>query len=599
MPTFNQTSMRGGVISPRLRYSEEERLYHMSVADAVNWAFTQQGSAITRCGTEEVGQCQSGEVRLFRVPSSDADQNDFIVEIGPVEIAVWDGSSRDSLGAPPPEWSGLLDSLQTVYDITGDSLGLANTGRLIIVSPTASPKRLYRRLADNMWTFEEMHTGTLPPEWTAGNFPTTVALFQNRVWYCSTPVQRAQFWASEVGNIENIWDFDGSPENAEPNEPLSFVGVMEGTPQWMLASSKVITISTNVDEYQLSSTSGAVTATSAVLEKSSAFGSSKVQSVAANEQVIFASRNKSKVFAANYWRDQDNWVADELSEHAEELFTPIGSALGQDVRRLKYASDMEKSVWALLENGSINYLMYDKDTAGKAWSVFEFAGGDVADLSYAFDPVADYMYMAVRRQKYIGGSLQTYTMLERIPTVRADWRRADGWAEAVVDAEGNVINLDRYFGETAVIFSEFGLEGEVEVTVQGQKFEIMAYDETITYYVGYRIDNLLKTLPLSNGSSKQTMAGSKIRTNTAQLSLFRSIEPLVNDEPSEDRTTNMSMDNRSLDYSVNAVPNPESTYVAEYKLRGWETDGQLEISAKEPFICEVTSIFSEHSSNRV
>ena len=599
---INQTGFEGGVISPRTVLKENEPLYHVSIKDSSNWVVTQQGSILTRCGSKEIGVCQDGDIRLFRLPSLDPNQSDHIVEIGDTDVAIWVNDVREVIDSTPAGWIGTIDRIQTAFETQGDDAGLANTGRLILVHPSEAPKRIYRDNT-NAWQFVDMHTGTLPPEWTASNYPWTVGIFQNRVWYVGSPVNRTNFWASEVGVLENIGDF-ADPMDPTPEEPLNFKGIMEGTPVWTIASSDVLTIGTSIDEYQLTaSDGGSVTALTALLRRSSSHSSSRVQSKSAEEQVLFASRSQRKVYSINYIRAQDNWVADEISEPAEHLFTAPNTDLNRAILNMAHLPDANKGLWVLLTNGEANYCCFDKTTDVKAWTRIEL-GDPIKDIAVGFDIESDYMYAVVKRDKYISDVRAEYNMLEKVPAPRTNWRRADAWTEANVDGTGLVSDLDRYIDKEVVVFSEFGQEKQFKVTEEGQTYQIPFYDNTITYYVGYVIENNIVTLPPSIGNQKQTLAGSSLRTVSAQLSIYRSIPPTVDDNESEgnepdDRGTEEVMDTRSLDFSSGSVDDGQNTFKPEYRLRGWEKDGSMEIKAREPFLCEIVGILSEVKSNRV
>lgn len=588
---INQISFQGGVISPRREFAEDDVLYHQSVASAKNWLVTQQGSLLTRCGSSEVGQCQSGDVRLFRLPSVEPNESDMIVEVGSAEVAVWVNDVRITVAATPPNWAGTLNKIQAIFDVNGDDAGLASTGRLIMVHPAEPPKRIYR---DNLnaWQFTNMHS-TVPTEWGPSNYPWTVAMFQNRLWYVGAPVQRTAFWASKAGAPETI-----APTGTNPDDPLTFMAIMEGTPCWVIASSDVMTIGTTTDEYQLTAVGGgAVTAASALLRRSSSHSSSRIQSRVAEEQVLFASRSQAKVYSINYIREQDNWKADEISSYAEHLFSPpVGE--NRSVRNMVHLADADKGLWVLLDNGNINYCCFDKTEGTKAWSELDF-GDPIDDVAVGFTLLSDYVYMAIKRDKVIGGVQQTYTMMEKVPAPRTEWKRADGWVAAAVDSNGVVSNLDRFIGKTVSVFSEFGQEAEVDVVAQGQTYQILQYDNTISYYVGYVIDNEVKTLPPSIGNSKQTLVGSSLRTVSAQLALYRSVPPLVNGEEPDDRESEEIMDRRSLDFTKGTPDNGLNNIRPEYSPRGYEDDGRLTIEVREPFLCEIVSISSEVQSNRV
>ncbi|ASV42842.1 hypothetical protein [Vibrio phage JSF15] len=594
MADFSQTSFKGGVIAPRLQFNEYESAYHHSIEDAVNFVVTEQGSLITRCGSGEVGLCQDGEVRLFRLPAVDAPSNDVIVEVGNTNIAVWVNDVRQVVANTPSEWRNTIDRIQTAYDTIGDDAGAANTGRLIMVHPALQPKRLYRD-NNNAWQFVNMHTGAVPAEWSPSNYPQTVGIFQNRVWYVGSPVHRTYFWATRAGKLEDI-----APSTANnPNDPISFVGIMEGTPCWIIASSDVLTIGTTINDYQLAASTGvSVTAATAILRRSSVQGTAAVQGIPAEEQVIFCSRNKSKVYAMNYVREQDNWIPDEMSSQAQHLFTPISSAKGASVRRIAYISDAAKSLWVVLENGHINYCCFDRTTDTKAWTQLELSGGKVIDIAAAFNPDSDYAYVAVVRSKAINGVQKNYTVLEKISSPRTDWKRADGWVVAQVNQNGDVLNLDRYIGRTAVIFSKYGLEAEIEVNNIGLTHRINGYDPNTVYYVGYKMDSYFRTLTPSNGDMKKSMFGSKMRISKVQLALFDSIEPTVNGEPADDRSTDDIMDARLLDFSSNSGSS-NGTRLVDYNPLGWENDGKMVIAVEQPFLCEVVGVFSVVQSNKV
>lgn len=645
MPDIIQGSFKGGAVSPRIANQIGTELHHSSVAGAVNWQVTPQGSIIARGGTQYADDSLNPTryKHLTAFPTTTRSGLNYVFEIDSNGLTgvdhegslyVWLETFRTIVGTIVPEEFGSLRGLYSFWS--------ASTESVILVSPFHQPYELKFNIPLDDYELTPLFT-SMPADWTIDNgFPKTACFFQDRLWFGGVALFPNKLWATPVGDIHTIVptppvitavddDFlqcqctcepATTPPTSKPRcscnvcimmktgdinvnagisiadiilaqvEPLEFKMLLNGYIQWIVASGSRLLIGTSTDEYNLGSVDGqGVTAQNSVVSRSSSHGSSEVSAIPVDDQVFFVSPAGARLLATNYVRDNNNWIAEEVSFKAQHLFRDRQHAIVKVVD----SPTPDTAVYVLRADGKVACCTYNKAENTKAWTLLDFSG-KVVDITVTTNRIkGSYLYLMIERG--------TQKSVEILRPQRTDWFRADSWEEAYIKNEPDGFyakDLERFEGMYVDVGSEYGALVVNALVVNAQVKLAFAPVLGSTDLVGIHIENEMQTLRPSMGQIKDTMIGSKITLKNTTVVVFDSISPVVDNQKPSDVSSEQIMGSRDLNFSY-FNPRGFETAISElrYDVSGWGKAGSLTISAGEPFICEITGIASQVKSNRI
>ena len=588
MVNIVQGTFAGGETTPRVASKIGVDKHHMSMSKVFNWIITPQGSAIIRPGTEFADDSLNDDryKKLFGFPASkptlideviEIDSNGENAEVHEGNVYSWKGKVRTSLSSNVPPEFGNLSTMRSVWDVS--------TNSLILVAEVHEPYRL--RYDGTDFILEKLYTD-LPPEWTdLGGYPNAATFFQNRLWFGGTRGYPNRLWATAPGGINDITGADA----------LDMQPLLEGYIQWILSSSRRLTIGTSISEYSLDSSDGAgITDANARVIRTSSHGSNSVSAVPINEQVMFVNSGGNKLMASNYVRDEDNWLASEISNPAQHMFRqPF-----QSIKKIVSSPNPDSALFALRADGKIAYCTYDRQAKVNAWSLLDF-GAPVIDLVSIKTGRGNYVYMLVERINT--GDYPVSTSMEILKPVREEWFTADCSLQCKYVKQGNLefaAGLGRFEGNVVDVASSTGSLALGKTVVNGQ-VRISNGSPTRPMYAGLSMPNQIVTLKPSMGQIKDTYIGSKISISNTVLTMFDSVPPTVNGQPPQDNSTGSFMGTDVKDFSYSSLREDAIrgvTVEVQYDDFGYEAQGTLAIELTEPFICEITGASSEVTSNR-
>jgi hypothetical protein len=592
MPSIIQADFSGGEVTPRIRSKIGSEKHFKSLAKAMNWMITPQGSAMTRQGTMFADHSLNVDrfKKLFVFPAKSARVNDVVIEIDSnglldVEhqgnIYAWDGVTRTTLTQNVPAEFGDLQYLRSAWDVS--------TNSLVLASKNHAPYRLHYDGVS--FLLEPLYdVANQPVEWSELNgYPNALAFFQNRLWFAGTDAYPNGMWATVTGNI---YDIIGT-------EALNLKPLLEGYIQWILASSRRLTIGTSMNEYSLDSTDGSgVTAANARIQRTSSHGSNDVQAEPVNEQVMFVSAGGAKLMGINYVRDEDNWLAQELSNPAQHMFRRPFST----IKKIVSSPNTDSTIFVLRFDGSVAACTYDRSARVNAWTLLDF-GQRVIDLVSIKTIRGNFVYALVKRTNE--EVVPDVTVMEILKPLREFWFRGDSYMLATYAEDENgqyATGLERFEGQLIDVASVFGtLASGVRVIDGRVTIHNMGPNTTLEIYAGLVIENVLVTLEPTMGQIKDSLVGSKIALTDTTLVAFDSVPPVVNGERHEDVLTSDHQSFRPLDFGYVSlrredIRNDITQYT--YDISGYEDVGVLTIEQTEPFICELIGIASQVTSNR-
>jgi hypothetical protein len=449
-------------------------------------------------------------------------------------------------------------------------------------SNNIEPYRL--KFQGDVWTFEALTAivGFDAPEpnvWTAGNWPSAVAIRQSRLLLANIRTQPATIWGSRVG--EYI-DFDTAGA-VNPDDPLVFPLAVAGRIK-ALFSKKQLVVNTDVSEVVAESSlpGNALAFNNFAFPLQSEWGSSCVQPIGIGGKVLFVSPDRKKIRTFEDKGDEMNgWDGEELNIFAQDLFSTL-------IQELDWSDDPAYQLLSIVGNGSIiaGTYYYPADIIGFYRITTD---GLIKSITVTNTAQGAAVWALIDRN----GDWR----LERLLFNSADRHALDSWVFKNVGADGTVTGLDHLEGKIVSIVvksvnpntNETFLFAAVDKTVDGG--EIVLEEEPSfgkQAFVGLRYNNSFELLPLEGVNNKGTSQGTKRRWPKVFLRINDSAIPLVNGQPAKDRTPSSPM----------GMGEPFTSDDIEYVDLG-SGQGNLRIHQDNPLISEVTAVFGRVVSGEI
>lgn len=258
-----------------------------------------------------------------------------------VSYNVYLKQSGDDADASSYGWYAEIGQPSTTGDVT-----------YVIPSTLTEPDSSKRPLFSNRNPFE-ISTGVY-------SYPAHCAFFQQRLIYGRSDSFPQTVWGSRVGSFDNF----------NLSQPLQDNDAFE----WELASTLVnevtaivpmqdLIILTAGGEWRMSGDGGgAITSKSVQALRQSQWGSAPLKPVVVGSAVLFMERDRRVLRDMEYDFSVDSYAGGNLSIFASHLFE------GRRVVRLAYQRRPYFCIWAVMDDGGLLALTYDKDQQVFGWS---------------------------------------------------------------------------------------------------------------------------------------------------------------------------------------------------------------------------------------
>lgn len=233
-------------------------------------------------------------------------------------------------------------------------------------------------------------TATATVTQATGNYPSTVAYFQQRRVYAATNNAPTTFWMSRPGEFENFnTSYPSLPADAiqatvvagEQNAIVSMVAMTTGL--IALTAGGAFLISGDGQ--------GAPVTPATVNARAQTFsGAAPLQPIRIEDRVVYLHARKTSVRDLQYDFFANTYRGSDLSVLSPHLFN------GRDIVQWAYASEPHKVLWAVRDDGVMLTLTYLKEQEVAGWSHSDTQGQYVSVCTIP-EPGADAVYVAVRR----------------------------------------------------------------------------------------------------------------------------------------------------------------------------------------------------------
>lgn len=316
-----------------------------------------------------------------------------------------------------------------------------------------------------------------------GNYPSVVALTQQRLLFGATDSKPDLIVGSVVGDYENfskamITKPDDRFKVEISGEKLNRITAMVGMQE--------LVVFTGSGEYGVGTNDGYLDATQPRQVRYGASGSIGIRPLMVGESVLYVDRSGEMIRDLLYSLERDGYSGSDLS-----LFIP-NFLRGNKVVDWAFTQAPYGLVWVALNNGRVICLTYKREQEVWAWTEHDF-GGKVESLCSIWEDGEDRLYLAVRRS--IGGEDKIF--IERMASRQIVESADDGlFLDCSVRYEGDPTKtfggLDHLEGEEV---SALG-DGDVYhgLVVEGGEVTLPRACSRVS--IGLRYKSYAETLPL-------------------------------------------------------------------------------------------------------
>lgn len=323
------------------------------------------------------------------------------------------------------------------------------------------------------------------------NYPGAVTYFQQRRAFAGTILKPLNFWMTKPGTESNInYSIPSRDNDAIQNRIVS----REASRILHLIPLKSLIVLTANAELSMTSTDGgALTPDTVSIDPQSYIGSSEVQPVIVNNNLIFAAARGGHLRELAYQYQAGGYVTGDLSLRAPHLFD------NKTIVDMSYSKSPQPVVWTPSSDGTLIGLTYvpEQQVGGFHWHDTYTGNGTVQSYFESTVVVeegdADYQYVIVRR--IINGSSVRYVerMMNRLFATQADAFFIDCGLTYSGAPATIITGLSHIEGETVNILADGGVHPQRIVT--GGQITLQRAASKVQ--IGLPIEADLQLLPLT------------------------------------------------------------------------------------------------------
>lgn len=414
--------------------------------------------------------------------------------------------------------------------------------------------------------------------WATRGYPAACTSFNGRLVLAGTseaplgtPLggNNEEVWCTEVGKWYKFTTAADIISNPQAWQSVNLATTYRSPIKWVIGQKRLL-IGAEAMEYNIVS-EGIFQNGDIDAEMQTTHGSSHVQPVGMGQYILFAAEAGRKLRSMKYFRDDDGWIAPDLTLAHPGLFN---SGI---VRMVRMRNPHQITV-VVKGDGDIAILHQDTYANIMGWSRIH-VGANIVDATVLTDSGgADVLYMAVRRKR--AGAWRIF--VEAIPL----WYEGEEWNylnSSVIGIHENPTNtisgLDHLEGRFVDVVADGSYQGSHKVS-SGAVTLANEFGEDINftqYSAGLAMTARLRTLPLITRDPK-----SKKRYTEVTVRTLRSGRPMINGERDYDREPNAEL---------NKTQPLDAIYDNIVDSTDFDPAQVIEIVENKPVRCEVLGIF--------
>ena len=234
-------------------------------------------------------------------------------------------------------------------------------------------------------------------------FPAVSMFYQDRLTLAGTPTAPQRLDLSNSGDYENFAPSASTGAVSDSNEISITLNSKDVNPiYWMVNNIKALLVGTGGSEWQIKTDSlnNPMTPSNKNAGRMSSYGSANMAAIEAGIAVLFMQKAGRKLREMAYVFQDDTFLSPDITLLSDHITYP-------SVVKIVYQQAPQPIVWALLSDGTLASLTYDRAQNVTAWARHQIAGPGDADgdacvvediaVQIAPDGTRDELWMTVQR----------------------------------------------------------------------------------------------------------------------------------------------------------------------------------------------------------
>ncbi len=410
------------------------------------------------------------------------------------------------------------------------------------------------------------------PVWSeTRGWPATCALHQGRLWFGGSKSRPQTLWASRSGSYFDFGVED--PLELLANDALDLT--LNDTSSNLitaLVSQKDLLVFTNGGIFRLAGEKNLITPANIYATKDSEFGSKFSQPVQMDNATFYLQNEGAQLNSLNYDFSRDGYLTNPQALLSDHLLSNPKS-----LTKISAGDDYNSNyMFVLNEDGTCALFNRLENQNTSTWTPFTTDG-----IIKSICGVYNEMYCLVERKVIVGGEESVALILERY---YENANFADSWTKYSFETPTLTIpstaDTPHYANKTVAILSD-GYAIEVDVPDGGLITLPFAATEVM---VGLPLEFEIETMPYAANLQSGNSRFSRKRVFKV---LFDMLESLGFNVEYAGQTYKVA--DRKMGFKLKEPPVPMQG-LKEVRLRGFNTDGNIKITSKEPLPVHLRSL---------
>ncbi len=331
-----QNNFTSGELSPRMEGRSDFPKYQNAVKTMENLIPLKFGGAVRRPGTRFVAEAKDSTKKTRLIPFEFNDTQAYIVEVGNLYMRFYRNGGR--IESPPLT---PVEIVTPYLEAELFDLQFAQSADVMWITHRNHQPRKLTRTSHTAWSLT-LYAPTYNPFTSSGDFPRSVAFFQERLGFAGTDNDPQTVWLSKSGDFEDQGSGTGADSDAIK---ITIASGKVNVIQW-IAQARGLMIGTLGGEFQLTGggVNDAVTPSNVIVKDEGTRGSALLQPIKVGNILLFLQRVKRKLRELVFSFDVDNFVSPDLSVLAEHI-TEGG------ITQMDYQQELQSTVWLVRSDG--------------------------------------------------------------------------------------------------------------------------------------------------------------------------------------------------------------------------------------------------------
>lgn len=264
---------------------------------------------------------------------------------------------------------------------------------LYIVHPNHVPRKLTYTSATS-WAMAS-HSITAGPALTAGNRPSAVTFYEQRLVYAGTDNNPQTMWFSKSGDEDDFTTGTGADDG------IQYTIAGDGnTIRWLAGTDKFLAVGTFSDILKVTGgIDDVITPDSISVKPSNAYGCADINPVGRNNELFYMQRNKLILRSFEYDFQNDGYLAIDRNTVADHI-TSSG------VNQIAFQETRPNILWGVKENGDLIGMTAEQQEGISGWHRHKTDGEIISISSTPRQTNFDQLWACVKRT--IDGSDEYY-----------------------------------------------------------------------------------------------------------------------------------------------------------------------------------------------